>query len=118
MNPFFSRRYKENPFKSRTRIYPIDFVTAIDDIDLITIKIPVGYKLEELPKAGVFVLPNKAGKYSYIVETENDVIKIRSQLTISKSFFEPNEYASLRELYNLVIEKQSQQIVFKKTIKE
>ena len=113
-NPFFSRRYKENPFKSRTRIYPIDFVTAIDDIDLITIKIPAGYKLEEMPKAGVFVLPNKAGKYSYIVETENDVIKIRSQLTISKSFFEPNEYASLRELYNLVIEKQSQQIVFKK----
>jgi hypothetical protein len=86
-NPFFSRRYKENPFKSSSRIYPIDFVAAIDDINLITIKIPVGYKLEELPKAGVFVLPNKAGKYSYIVETENDVIKIRSQLTISKSFF-------------------------------
>lgn len=113
-NPFFSRRYKENPFKSSSRIYPIDFVAAIDDINLITIKIPVGYKLEELPKAGVFVLPNKAGKYSYIVETENDVIKIRSQLTISKSFFEPNEYPNLRELYNLVIEKQAQQIVLRK----
>lgn len=113
-NPFFSRRYKENPFKSSSRIYPIDFVTAIDDINLITIKIPVGYKLEELPKAVVFVLPNKAGKYSYVVETENDVIKIRSQLTISKIFFEPNEYPNLRELYNLVIEKQAQQIVLKK----
>ncbi|MBK6985449.1 MAG: DUF3858 domain-containing protein [Bacteroidetes bacterium] len=113
-NPFFSRSYKENPFKPSTRIYPIDFVSAVDNIDLITIKIPAGYKLEELPKAGVFVLPNKAGKYSYIVETETDVIKIRSQLTISKSFFEPNEYPNLRELYNLVIEKQAQQIVLKK----
>jgi hypothetical protein len=113
-NPFFSHSYKENPFKPIKCIYPIDLIAPIDDVDLISIKIPAGYKLEELPKAGVFVLPNKAGKYSYVVETGNDVIKIRSQLTISKSFFEPNEYPNLRELYNLVIEKQAQQIVFKK----
>ena len=113
-NPFFSRSYKENPFKPSKRIYPVDFGSAVDDIDLISVNIPLGYKVEELPKAGVFVLPNKAGKYTYVVETENDVIKIRSQLTISKSFFEPNEYPNLRELYNLVIEKQAQQIVLKK----
>lgn len=113
-NPFFTHSYKKNPFKPNTRIYPVDFVSAVDDIDLISIKIPFGYKLEELPKAGVFVLPNKAGKYSYVVETENDIIKIRSQLTISKSLFEPSEYPNLRELYNLVIEKQAQQIVLKK----
>ena len=113
-NPFFSRSYKENPFKPSTRIYPVDFVSAVDDITLISVKVPIGYKVEELPKAGVFVLPNKAGKYTYIVETENDIIKIRSQLTISKVFFEPNEYPNLRELYNLVIEKQAQQIVLKK----
>ena len=67
-----------------------------------------------MPKPGVFVLPNKSGKYSYIIEVQSDVIKIRSQLTINKSYFEPNEYPNLRELYNLVIEKQAQQIIFKK----
>lgn len=113
-NPFFSRSYKENPFKPSTRIYPVDFGSLVDDIDLISVKIPSGYKVEELPKGGVFVLPNKAGKYTYVVETENDVVKIRSQLTIGKSFFAPSEYPNLRELYNLVIEKQAQQIVLKK----
>lgn len=113
-NPFFSHRNKENPFKFVTRIYPIDFTTPSDDITLITIKIPDGYKIEELPKAGVFVLPNKSGKFSYVVETDNNVVKIRSQLTISKSFFEPDEYSNLKEFYNLIIDKQAQQIIFKK----
>ena len=113
-NPFFAHRYAENPFKQTTRIYPVDFSVPIEDIVLMTIKIPAGYKVEELPKAGVFVLPNKTGKFSYVVETENDLIKIRSQLSISKNLYEPNEYSGLRELYNLVIEKQAQQIVFKK----
>ncbi|MBC7474619.1 MAG: DUF3858 domain-containing protein [Candidatus Sericytochromatia bacterium] len=113
-NPFFTHRLTENPFKAAIRIYPVYFDAPLDDITLITIKIPAGYKLEELPKAGVFFLPNKTGKFSYVVEKENDVIKIRSQLTISKNLFESNEYAALRELYNLVIDKQAQQIVFKK----
>ncbi|MBI3519898.1 MAG: DUF3858 domain-containing protein, partial [Bacteroidetes bacterium] len=113
-NPFFSRRYSENPFKEITRLYPVDFIVPSDDVTLITVKIPVGYMIEELPKSGVFVLPNKTGKFSYFVEKENNIIKIRSQLTINKSLYEPNEYNSLKELYNLVIEKQAQQIVLKK----
>lgn len=113
-DPYYSHSYKENPFKPIKCIYPLDLVAPIDDVDLISIKIPNGYKVEELPKPGVFVLPNKSGKYSYIIEVQSDVIKIRSQLTINKSYFEPNEYPNLRELYNLVIEKQAQQIIFKK----
>ena len=113
-NPFFVHRYTENPFKAATRIYPVDFFVPFDDITLITIKIPKGYNIEELPKSGVFVLPNKSGKFSYVVEKENDIVKIRSQFTITKSLFEPNEYASLRELYNLAIDKQAQQIILKK----
>lgn len=113
-NPFFSHSYKENPFKNIKRIYPVDILFEIDNIDLISVKIPSGYKVAELPKAGVFSLPNKAGKYTYLVESTNDMIKIRSQLTLNKSYFDINEYSSLRELFNLVIEKQAQQIVLKK----
>lgn len=113
-NPFLAHRYTENPFKDAKRIYPVYFNVPFDDITLITIKIPKGYNIEELPKSGVFVLPNKSGKFSYVVEKENDIIKIRSQFTISKNLYEPNEYATIRELYNLVIDKQAQQIVLKK----
>jgi transglutaminase-like putative cysteine protease len=113
-NPFFSHTYKENPLKQTSRIYPLDLVTPTEDIVLISVKIPEGYVAEELPKSSAFVLPDKSGKFSYVVETESDVVKIRSQLSINKRFFEPQEYAGLRELYGRVMEKQAQQIVLKK----
>lgn len=113
-NPF-PHRYTENPFKAATRIYPVDFSAPIEDISLVTIKIPQGYKIEDLPKSGVFVLPDKSGKFSYVVEIENDLLKIKSHLSVTKNFFSPKEYFHLKELFNIVVDKQAQQVILKKT---
>jgi transglutaminase-like putative cysteine protease len=113
-NPFYTHKYSENQFKTATRIYPVDFDVPTEDVTLITIKIPQGYKIEDQPTSGVFVLPDKSGKYSYVVELENDILKIRSHLTLSKSLFLPKEYLNLKELYNIVADKQAQQVILKK----
>lgn len=113
-NPLFSNRYIENPFKEVDRIYPVDLSYLKEEIALVTIKIPEGYKIEGAPKTEMFTMPDRSVKFSYIINQDGDLLKIKSHLVLSKSYFWPQEYQNLRELFNKIVEKQEQQIVLRK----
>jgi hypothetical protein len=114
-NPLLSHKYSENPFKDKTRIYPIDFGVSKEIMVLVTIKVPNGYKIEAKPTSGAFYLPDKSARYSYVAEEEDGLVRIRSHISFSKSIFPAEQYLYLKELFNIIVEKQSQQIILKKT---
>ena len=78
-------------------------------------EVPKGYEVDELPKEVVVRLnENNDGIFEYRISEVNSIISLRSRLRISHTFFLPDEYPTLREFFNLVVKKHSEQIVFKK----
>jgi hypothetical protein len=114
LNPFFIWRTEENPFKSANREYPVDFGSPFDRTYLIKVAIPDNYTVEELPVSKAAVLANNSGKLIVNVTHVGNVISITNTLQINRSLFTQVEYPNLREFYNLLVAKQSEQIVLKK----
>jgi Domain of Unknown Function with PDB structure (DUF3857) len=113
-NPFFVDPLDENPFKSETREYPVDFGSPFDQVHIYKITLPAGYDVEEIPASKALALPNSGGKYLFNVNKNNGIIMITSSLQINRPLFIQDEYKALREFYAQVVAKQAEQIVLKK----
>jgi hypothetical protein len=114
LNPFVIAHFDENPFKAETRTYPVDFTCPRESTYLCKISIPEGYAIDELPKNKILALPNNAGRFVYNVGSTGNQINITCILSINRSLFVQDEYPDLREFLNLVIAKETEQIVLKK----
>lgn len=114
-NPMLGEGWKENPFKSAERFYPVEMPYAIDEIFLLRMDVPTGYKVDELPKQMVLKLNEEGdGMFEYRISESNGVVSFRSRLQLKRANFLPEEYEMLREFFNLVVKKHAEQIVFKK----
>ena len=111
----FGEGYKENPFKSATRAYPVEMPYAFDETYLLTTDVPSGYEVDELPKS-IRVNFDEEGKsfFEYIISNSGGVISFRSRIKLTRSYYLPDEYEILREFFNLIVNKHNEQIVFKK----
>jgi len=115
LNPMFGEGYKENPFKSATRTYPVEMPYTSDEIFVLNLDVPKGYEVDELPEAIKVNLDEEGNSFfEYIFRNSNGVISFRSRIKLTRTYFLPEEYEILREFFNLVVSKQSEQIVFKK----
>jgi hypothetical protein len=114
VNPIVTERLEENIFKSEIRKYPVNLFLPFEKVFVAKILIPNNYQAEELPKAKFISLPNNGGKFAYKVTRTGNTINVTSQLTINKDVFSPEEYPALREFYNQVVAKQTEQIVLKR----
>ena len=118
ISPFVTSQIETNPYKSESRIYPVDYGTQIEKTYVCRIKAPAGYVLDEKPESAILVLPGNAARYIYNVAATpgGDWISITSKFQINRNIFLQEEYLNLREFYNQVVSKQSEQVVFKKKI--
>lgn len=115
INPMFGEAYKENPFKSAQRVYPVEMPYASDETYLFSMIVPQGYTVDELPKSIIVKLNNAGdGQFEYIVSETNGTISLRSRIQLKRAYYQPAEYDLLREFFNLVVKKQTEQIVLKK----
>ncbi len=115
LNPMFGEGYKENPFKSAERSYPVEMPHAIDETYNLQIEVPMGYVVDELPQSILVKLNEQdEGIFEYRISQSGNNISFRSRIRISRTYFLPEEYDMLREFFNLVVKKHAEQIVFKK----
>jgi len=115
VSPMFGEGYKENPFKSAERFYPVEMPYTVDETYLLQLAVPEGYVVDELPKQMVVKLNEEGdGTFEYRLSESNGTISLRSRLRIKRSYFQAEEYEMLREFFNLVVKKHNEQIVFKK----
>jgi hypothetical protein len=113
-NPMLIDQEQKNPFKQEERQFPIDFGYPYDIANIIEFEIPEGYVVDELPKDAVFSLPDNAGKFTYNVNLVGNKYKVMSRYTITKTIFLPEEYTQVKEYFNQIVNKQSQQFVLVK----
>ncbi len=115
LNPMFGQGYKENPFKSATRYYPVEMPFTMDETYNLQLEVPNGYVVDELPKQAIVKFnDDEDGLFEYRLSQSGNYISMRSRIQFKRSTFLPEEYESLREFFNLIVKKHNEQIVFKK----
>jgi len=88
---------------------------ASDQTYVFNMAIPDGYTIDELPKSMILKL-NEAGdgRFEYLISESNGTISMRSRITVKRANFTPAEYDLLREFFNEIVKKHSEQIVLKR----
>ncbi|MEM7510170.1 MAG: hypothetical protein AAF388_04495, partial [Bacteroidota bacterium] len=114
INPLFGFGLEKNPFLAEERNYPVDFGHTFRENYSFTLILPEGYEVESLPESQRYVLPKNVGSFEYIVGEEEGKIQMRSSISMRETLFVAEGYFYLRELYDKMISKQSEQWVLRK----
>ncbi|MEP6584637.1 MAG: transglutaminase domain-containing protein [Ginsengibacter sp.] len=115
INPMFGQELKENPFKSELqRLYPVEMPYCPNQLLIVDMEIPGGYKIEEVPKSTRLKLENEDGVFEYIIQQNENRLQLRCMLKINRAIYDAEDYNTLRNFYSYLINKESEQIVLKK----
>jgi hypothetical protein len=114
LNPLLGERTKENPFTAAERQYPVEMSYTFKETILTNIRVPEGYMVDEMPKQTRVKLDNDEGLFEYLIQHQDGIVQLRCVLELKKANFEAEQYAMLRDFFTYVINKQNEQIVFKK----
>jgi hypothetical protein len=87
----------------------------VDNSYVLRMEIPKGYVVDQLPRPARYSLEDGGGTYEYLIETDGKAINFRMRLKLDRTVYPVSDYKGLRDFYNLIIEKEKEQIVFKKT---
>jgi hypothetical protein len=113
-SPVFDPYFDENPFKLEKREFPVEFDYPIHIQEVYNIKIPDNYIINELPKSLITQLSDKSVTYMYKVSQMNNRVHIMSILSSKKSTFISTEYQELKQIFQMIAEKQKEFVVLKK----
>jgi hypothetical protein len=81
---------------------------------LLTMEVPKGFRVDELPKSAQVKFNENQGFFEYLIQQNQGGIQMRVHLKLDKATFFPEEYNNLRDFFAYVVKKESEQIVFKK----
>ncbi|MEQ8562890.1 MAG: transglutaminase domain-containing protein [Cytophagales bacterium] len=112
IKPFLDFPYLENPLKLKTRDYPIDFALTREDQMESTIIIPDNYKPYELPES--ISIDNNLVKTNLDYKQEGTQLVINGLYAIKKSIYEPNEYSTIKEYFQTIVDQFNKEIVLVK----
>ena len=112
IKPMLKKHASSNPFKLDERDYPVEFPHKTIYTYLFKIAIPEGYKVSELPKSESIKLPEGGGRFMYNIGEQAGTVQLMVRYQLLKTIYKPSEYMFLKELYDLILAKQEQQIVF------
>jgi transglutaminase-like putative cysteine protease len=113
-NPFFISSWRENPFKSAERFYPVDFGVPIDERMIVSIEFPEGYQVKSMPENVALGLPNNGGRYVFLAKSEGNKATFSSNFAIARTYYSPEEYHFLKELFARMIQTQATDILIEK----
>ena len=115
LTPVVFKEMESNPFLKEERRLPVDFIMPITKRYMFNVTIPEGYEVEELPEPVTFVMPNKAGSYAYHIQKTEEGFQILIRFNINQLTFLPDQYPAIRKIFSLIISKQEELVVLKKS---
>lgn len=114
--PTLVGRMINNPFNDADRLYPVEMPYAKDENYILTMDLPNGYVVDELPKSEKVMLDasGEGGYFEYALSQDGDQIHFRTRIRLMAANYNPQVYPFLRQFYATIIKKEAEQIVFKK----
>jgi len=106
-------------FLDKRRIMPIDLRYPFVRNIILQFHIPEGYELETIPTSPAIVLPGKTVAYRQEFKENKDarILKVECSLSVRETFFEGEQMLGLQKIFDLIYERQEQQVVLKKVSK-
>jgi len=114
LNPMMTEGYKENPFTSAERFYPVEMPSTFDETYIFTMEVPENYVVDEIPKSAKINFNDGEGYFEYLISKSENQVQLRSRIYLKRATFESEEYQSLRDFFSYIVKKHSEQVVFKK----
>lgn len=112
--PIIFDRWDENPFKIEKREYPVEFKYPLVEMYNMVVTLPEGYEVEELPEPMIVNMQDKSAKLVYNISQLGDKLQITSVFTINQTTFLPDQYIYLKQMFDLLVNKQKEQVILKK----
>ncbi len=108
--------FLESPFKEPTRALPIMYAYPIRETIVMTIVLPDGYEVAEAPENMNLTLSTGTDlTFSYTARlNDENTLLLTSKVEINRLQYEPDEYQSVKELFDRIAEKLGEQLVLKK----
>lgn len=114
LSPLIFFRAENNPFKSETRSYPIEFPFLYSDKYVININIPENYVVEYIPETQNLYFDDKVLSHKYVLNNEGNILKLMVQDDVNITILSSDFYQDLKDFYDKKVLKQSEKIVLKK----
>lgn len=114
VNPFVFSVWDSNPFTNERRSVPVERPSKITEDYAVTLTIPEGYDVEELPKSISMKSSDGSIAFRVMFSRDGDVINVTYRYQVLRLFFDTDEYADLREVYNLIYAKCNEMIAIRK----
>jgi len=116
VNPIVIPLLKEQPFTAQIRVLPVEFPYKKTIHQTVSMTIPEGYTVEEMPK-GVKVYTEDGGLlFSFNCGKQNGKLIFNYRLTVKKTLFVSTDYEYLRKIYEAVVQRNEDMLVLKKGI--
>jgi hypothetical protein len=113
-NPIMHERMTNNPFNSPERHYPVEMPYCEDYSYVLNMDIPRGYAVEEMPKSQRITLEDSSASFEYRIDSTGGSIQFYYLLRIKRAYFPVESYRGLRDFFSLIVNKEKEQIIFKK----
>lgn len=116
INPLLFERIEKNRFTLEERKYPVNFNYPISEQYVFSYTLPEGYTVESMPQPVALSLPDNSVSISYDIRKSGNKIEVQYKRNINKMIFLPSEYKKLKNLYDQMVKKHSEEIILKKVV--
>ena len=104
----------ESPFKADTRSIPVEFSYAKNLNVSVSVTLPEGYVVEELPKPAIVNYEGGDIVFSMKCRAAGPMLSLQVRFDRKRQFFLPAEYGQLKEAYDTIANHTNSTIVIKK----
>ena len=110
LNPHFLNRISDNPFKAKTRRFPISYNYPRSVITIVNLTIPDNYEVKENLTSKNFSVSDFV-LFMRSVAVQGNSIQIFYKFTIMKDEIPAEDYEKLKEFYTKMVSAEAEQLV-------
>ena len=102
INPMLFLSKNSNEFdQTEARKYTIDFGSPTTRTKKITLEIPEGFVIEEMPKEKKIVTEDKEIEYSYSVQQKGNKLEVTSVTKVGSADYPKEYYAAFKQIWGV-----------------
>lgn len=113
-SPLLFFKNNQNPFYQETRDFPIDFGYPSSKRYIVSIEIPDGFKIENIPAPVEISTPSKLANFRFNISASDSKIQIVVNYSINSAVIPEELYFEIKEFFSKMINNENEKIVLKK----
>lgn len=113
LDPFLLSSMQKNPFKDSIRISDLHFGANMKMIYNLSLNLPEGMMVEELPKSSGIRMADTSIAYTRRLELRGNLLMVQSSLEFKRCTFDKEEYPFVKQVFDKIYALNAEQVVLK-----